>query len=836
MCVKGKKRLHLVCNAHMDPVWLWEWEEGAAAAIATFRTAADLLDEFTGFVFNHNEAILYRWVEEYEPELFRRIQGLVRAGNWHIMGGWFLQPDCNMPSGESLVRQILVGKSYFREKFGVEPTTAINFDPFGHSRGLAQILAKAGYDSYLFCRPDSTFCTLPAENFWWEGYDGSTVLASRVESFYNSPLGGARRKVETWMAEHPSEEVGIVLWGVGNHGGGPSKIDLEQLSALMQEVRETEIVHSTPEAYFRELRTRAESFSVRRRDINPWGVGCYTSMARIKQRHRRLENELFMVEKMATTAAAQGLLPYPEEELRDALLDLLTSEFHDILPGSSIQPVEEASLRLMDHGLEILSRVKARTFFALAKGQPKAAEGEIPVLVYNPHPFPVRETVECEFQLADINWDQTLFTEIEVLHQGRPLAAQVEKELSNLSIDWRKRVVFTVELAPSQMNRFDCRPKLVPAKAREQLRERDGKLVFTTPAMEVTINTRTGLIDRWRVGEVDYLQKGAFRALVIDDNEDPWGMRVRRFRDVVGKFALMSGAQAAQFAGVRQKTLKPVRVVEDGPVRTVVEACFAYGSSAICQRYKLPKQGSEIEVELRVYWGETNRMLKLSIPTPFAQGRFLGQVVYGMDELPANGDEVVAQKWLAVVDEQNRRALTCVNEGTYGADYWRGELRLSLLRAPAYSGHPIEERPIVPQDRFTPRIDQGERLFRFWLTAGSASQRLMAIHREALVKNERPYALSFFPPGEGKLPGPGVRVDGPAVLVTAIKKAEQGDGLIIRLFEPTGQARTTRVELPWVPLAADVHLRPFEVKTLLFRPEARRLVEVDLLEREIVRP
>ncbi len=830
-----RKRLHLVCNAHMDPVWLWEWEEGAAAAIATFRSAAELCEEFPGFVFNHNEAILYRWVEEYEPELFRRIRRLVRKGAWHIMGGWYLQPDCNMSSGESLVRQILWGRRYFRSKLGVEPSVAINFDSFGHSRGIVQILAKSGYRAYLFCRPDSTFCTLPAENFRWVGYDGSEVLATRVESFYNSPLGGARKKVETWMREHGDDELGIVLWGVGNHGGGPSRQDLQQLTALMAETKHTQILHSTPEAYFADLEKGGQRLPRHEGDINPWGVGCYTSMARVKQRHRRLESELFLTEKMAAIAAAQGLLPYPAQELDQALRDLLTSEFHDILPGSSIQPVEEASLRLMDHGLEILSRVKARTFFAFARGQRRAREGEIPVLVYNPHPFAVHDTIECEFQLADINWDQSLFTEIEVFQNGKPVPAQVEKELSNLSIDWRKRVVFRAELAASQMNRFDCRPKLVPARERQRVVEREGKLLCSTSSMEMVIHARTGLVEAWRVGGLELLRPGALRALVIEDNEDPWGMRVRRFPKVVGRFALMSAAQSAQFAGVRAKVLKPVRVIEDGPVRTVIEACFSYGSSAICQRYKVPKEGTEVEVEIRVYWAEKNRMLKLALPTTFADGRLLGQVVYGVEALPTNGDEVVAQQWLAVLSAQGDYALTCINDGTYGADFTKGELRLSLLRSPAYSGHPIEDRPIVPQDRFTPRIDQGERIFRFWLNAGPAGERLTAIDREALSKNERPYALSFFPPGEGVAPQPGVRVSGEGVQVTAVKKAEDNDDLIIRLFEPTGSERVTVVELPWVRATMKVRLRPFEVKTLRFLAGEKRFVEVDLLEREVGR-
>ena len=157
------KKIDLLCNAHLDPVWLWEWEEGAAEAISTFRVAADLCEQYDNFVFNHNEALLYRWVEEYEPALFARIQRLVQEGKWHIMGGWYLQPDCNMPSGESFVRQILVGRRYFQDKFDVQPTTAINFDPFGHTRGLVQIMAKSGYDSYIFCRPSQQDCPLPGQ-------------------------------------------------------------------------------------------------------------------------------------------------------------------------------------------------------------------------------------------------------------------------------------------------------------------------------------------------------------------------------------------------------------------------------------------------------------------------------------------------------------------------------------------------------------------------------------------------------------------------------------------------------------------------------------------------
>ena len=164
------KKLHLLCNAHLDPAWLWRWNEGLAEAISTFRVAADFCEAYDGFVFNHNEALLYEWVEEHEPALFERIKRLVAAGKWRIMGGWYLQPDCVMTSGESLLEQIRLGREYFEEKFGVRPTTAINFDPFGHSRGLVQILRVCGYDSYIFMRPHEF-----RGDFWWEGFDGSQI-------------------------------------------------------------------------------------------------------------------------------------------------------------------------------------------------------------------------------------------------------------------------------------------------------------------------------------------------------------------------------------------------------------------------------------------------------------------------------------------------------------------------------------------------------------------------------------------------------------------------------------------------------------------------------------
>jgi alpha-mannosidase len=251
----------------------------------------------------------------------------------------------------------------------------------------------------------------------------------------------------------------------------------------------------------------------------------------------------------------------------------------------------------------------------------------------------------------------------------------------------------------------------------------------------------------------------------------------------------------------------------------------------MCLRYKLPKQGTEIEIEARVLWNEKDKMLKLSLPTRLGASRYIGQTAYGFQELSTNGDEAVAQKWVAVLSRESGRALTCINDGVYGSDFQAGELRISLMRSPAHSADPVEGRPMLYQDRFIPRIDQGERVFHFWLNGGEAVERLERIDREALVKNEKPYVLSFFPPGRGKKTGAFIVLSDPTVQVSALKKAEDTEDLIIRLFEPTGKKRTTVLSLPFVPAKIRISLKPFELKTLRFSPKSRTFEDVDLLEK-----
>src|SRR5215213_5171883 len=181
-----KKTLHMIGNAHIDPVWLWQWQEGFHEVKATFRSALDRMKQYDDFIFVASSAAFYEWVEKSDPAMFAEIQQRVREGRWQVVGGWWIEPDCNIPSGESFVRHGLYGQRYFREKFGVMARVGFNVDSFGHAGTLPQILLKSGIPYYTFLRPMPHEKSMPSRLFWWEADDGSRVLTFRIPFEYLS--------------------------------------------------------------------------------------------------------------------------------------------------------------------------------------------------------------------------------------------------------------------------------------------------------------------------------------------------------------------------------------------------------------------------------------------------------------------------------------------------------------------------------------------------------------------------------------------------------------------------------------------------------------------------
>ena len=797
------KEIHLICNAHIDPIWQWDWPEGASATLSTFYSAVKLADKFD-YIFCHNEVTVYKYVEEYAPELFAQIRELVKAGKWHIMGGWYLQPDCNLPTGESFVRQIREGQRYFKEKFGVCPTTAINFDPFGHTVGLVQIIKKCGQDSYMFMRPYVSECALPSEQFIWRGLDGSEIKATRTGP-YSSPLGRSAEIIKD-RAENQPFAVGAVLWGVGNHGGGPSAKDLDDITRTLITSDEIQYIHSTPEEFFSKI-APTEVFEGSLHTSMP---GCYTSMHSIKKRHAMLERELYLAEKMASVAYMSGALDkYPEDELRTATQDLLNSEFHDILPGTSIKCGEEAGVRYLDHGLLEAERVKIKAFFALSAAQSPAGEGEYPIVIFNPHPYRVNQNVECEFMLADQNWSDKIESCIRVLDEnGSRVQFQVIKEESNLNLDWRKRIIINADLRPLDLTRYSV---YVDYKNKKKS-EKSDSLVFDNGHKRVEIDRSTGLLKTYRIDGVDYIQNG-FELVGFDDNEDPWAMGADQLRRVGVEeraFTLSSDPDGV-FRG-----MKSIQIIEDGDVYLGVEAFFEQDSTRARIAYKIYKNNDDIDVDVSVYMGDVNRIVKLKLPL-LSKGELIGQTAFGTQRLFTDARENVAHRFIAI--DGKGKCPVLMNKDVYGSHYENGALYMSLVRGVTYCAHPIPDRALVPSDKFTKKMDQGENFFSFRLSVAERTE----LERRAQEYIEQPYALNVFPiPTERGSTGRfSVRLEGDTVSCAAIKKADGREAVIFRLLNNTdGEANA---EFYVNEAKMQLSFGAFEVKTVVY--ESGELLE-----------
>lgn len=793
---KYTKRTHMICNAHIDPIWQWDWPEGVSATLSTFYTAVKLADEFD-YIFCHNEVTVYKYVEEYAPELFEKIKALVKAGKWHIMGGWYLQPDCNMPSGESFVRQIREGERYFKERFGVKPTTAINLDPFGHTVGLVQIVKKCGQDSYMFMRPFSHEMSLPSEQFIWRGLDGSEIKATRI-CHYGSGLGKSARVIRNRANSQPTP-VCVALWGVGNHGGGPSRKDLSDIKEQLLPDTEIEFIHSTPESFFAEISPK----DVVDKTLRISMPGCYTSMYRVKKLHAQLENEISLAEKLASVAYSTGALDaYPENEIKAAVEDLLNAEFHDVLPGSSVQCGEDAGIRYLNHGMLEAERVKIKSYFALSKTQPSAKEGEYPIVVFNPHPYELTDNVECEFSLADQNWSEEMTSCLRVVDgNGKNVPYQIIKEESNLTLDWRKRVIFEARLRPLSLTRYSVYVDFAPAKELKRKTE----FVFQNGRKYVKIDESTGLLSSYKIDGVEYLKDG-FGLCSFDDNADPWGMgrgQLTRMGENEKRFALSKEPRGV-FQG-----MKSVQVVENGDIYLGVEAFFECDSSVARIFYKIYKNTDDIDIDVSLYMGDINKIIKLCVPMA-PKGELIGQTAFGTDTLFTDGRENVAHRFVAL--DTGKECVALLNTGVYGSHFENGKLYMSLVRGVTYCAHPIGERPLIPLDRFTKKIDQGENNYSF---------RLTVVKREALERKtsefvQKPYGLNIFPvpASTAELKDLEVMLGSDTVSMPTVKKAYDRDAVIFRLLNNTPNDVKTYIKVNG--RTKDLSFGKYEVKTVVY--------------------
>lgn len=828
--MSAKKRVHMVCNAHLDPVWLWHWEDGLTETLSTFRVAADFCEKHSGFLFNHNEAVLYRWVEEHEPQLFRRIEKLVKKGSWHISGGTYLQPDVNNTSGESHIRHYLAGRRYFTEKFGSYPVTACNFDPFGHGEGFPQILEGCGMRNYVFCRPDYGTYDLPVGAFRWRDRSGSEVIARRSDDHYLTN-GRMAECLDRFLPHFAPEPVTMILWGIGNHGGGPSEEEYREYKQYVAAHREFEFVESTPDAFFGELMAGRPKLPVVSGEIEKSFPGCYTSMSRVKRAHREAESLAASTERLAALAWWWRLADYPKDDLDIAWRDILFSEFHDILPGSGVPSVEKDSLQLLGHAMENLRRTRFRAQHAMIREEPGARSGEVPVFVANPHGFPVKTQVEFELQLNTCHPD-IVDPEITLLVDGKPIPFQRLQAEACCAGDWRVRLAALVKLKPWQIVRIEeSYERGKPARYRAPAVSARS-LTFKTSRFDLRINPRTGLVDHlslpgkkkslvapgswqpayfkdlehsWTCGDPDALDWGkAAEGELITTIGPGWRKPSARFRLASNREAAHLSPTARDRRQSGRTSARAIRIIEKGPVRTVVEVILVCDVSAVVRQYHIGHLDGRLELRDRVFNNHRDHMLKLLVPLDFEIRDSVAETIYSAAARKPTKlhDDHTQQRWAAVRGKQGGASvfIAVANTGSGAYSLAANTWALNVLRSPAYAASLNSPTNEKLQNRFLPRHDQGEHEMRYTVHLGSRF-RETDISRAAQVLNVPPVWQVYYPQPEKPNRkrrlniGETVVVHDPHVQVVALKKAEKGNDLIIRLQDTLGREREISLEV-----------------------------------------
>ena len=790
----NKPTLHLICNAHLDPVWQWRWEEGCAEALSTFGTAVELLKEHPQLVFNHNEAVLYEWVKVYHPVLFREIQALVQAGRWCISGGWFLQPDVNLPDTESLIRHITVGRRFFREHFGAEPRVAYNFDSFGHSAGLPQLLQQAGYEMYIHMRPQAPDRTLPSDLYRWRGLDGSEILALRiVVGLYHTERDNLGQRLEEGVALALKLNRDVpVFWGIGDHGGGPTREDLKRIDDFAERETRVSVVHSTTERLYAALQEVGRQAPVVAGELQRVFTGCYTSLARLKRQAVKSLASVVQAEALRTATWWQLGQDYPQAALDEAWRDHLFNDFHDILPGSCIEPAEQDALALYSKVNDATRRLRLGAATACNAGPPRKLD--IPVTVLNANPSCARVPVEVEAML-DLRpkwsgkWHLRLFT-----LDGVEVPCQEEQPESLLPFNgWRRKVVFMADL-----------PQLGAQHYHLEIRKGERGQESAAPALAHRLDAQTGLVTSLEAGDGRECLRGPLpKALVVADTGDSWGTDRWSYREVVGQFECEPGS---------------VMVIERGPVRTITESEHRYGSSRIVMHTVAYAGWPVIEFQLRVHWQEERQRLKFCLPTVFETPRVRCEVPGGAIQRPADGQEHVHRRWLLLEGSVHGQAtaLAVVHDGFHGFDFQDGEIRLSVLRSAAYcheQGFKIEDRPTR---KFT---DQGVHEVRLLVTAGDAEAARQSVVGLADWLSAPPVVYAHLPIGQRhgsvrESARPLLQVSPASVRLLACKRATDAQAVIVRLQEMAAQTVQATVRFAGMNKPQALTFRPYEVKTL----------------------
>lgn len=801
------KTLHMIGNAHIDPVWLWRWQDGFSEIRATFRSALDRMKEYPEFLFTSAAAAYYEWIERNDPAMFEEIQARVQEGRWCLAGGMWVQPDCNHPSGESFARHILYSQRYFLEKFGRMAVTGYNVDSFGHTGSLPKILRMGGMDSYVYLRPGSHEKNYPAWAFLWQGPEGQTVKAARIPFEYctwGKELSGHIRR----CAQEISGETGLMcFYGVGNHGGGPTRENLDSIQALdgKDGVR---LLQSTPDRYFAQL--DPEGLPTLNGDLLHHASGCYAAHSGIKQWNRQAENRLVTAEKWALAAHILLNRAYPKEDFERAWKKVLFNQFHDILAGTSI--LEACADAREDYGFA-LSLASEHTNAALqalmgAMDIPYV-EGARPYVVFGTQGFEADYPVSLE--IAALKEEMRLVDEAgqEVPFQLSPASA---------AANGRSRLHFMARLPALGWRVYT----LVPGAQKEPAQpEAVKELVLENALVRAEFDPLTGALSGLLLKESGTQMLRAPSSLSLrEDPSDTWSHAVFSYPREAGNLLL-----------------EGIRVTADGPLFKTIQATHVYKQSRLVMDYTLYEGMAEVLVRCRLDWREKQTVLKYCLPLSHYHCHTTAQAPYGFADRTLSGEEFPMQQWvdisgIAPGPAQDITGLCVLNDGKTAYSARSRTLEITLARSPYYANHD----PFVVQPGMDyPVVDWGMQAFTLALLPhrgrpenGLADQRAMLLNAPPLILPEGfhqgslPRAFSLLCLNAGH------------TVLDAAKLSEEKPGhMVLHLHETARRAEMASLAFHPLGKRIEVALKPGQVKALRVSLSDGSAEEVNFLEQSL---
>jgi alpha-mannosidase len=772
----SRRVLHIIGYSHIDAAWLWPWQDGSNLALTTARSALDRITETPGFRYSHSSSTHYRWIEKADPGMFEEIRQRIREGRWEVVGGWPVEPDCNLPSTESFVRHGLYGKRYCQSKLGVDVKVGFNPDSFGHAAGLPTILKQCGYNYYVFMRPVTKDepNNLP-QFFWWEGPDGSRVLTLKILDSYDNPASRIPEVADASFA--PGFKHGAFILGVGDHGGAVTKAQIRQVLELRNNSSLPELRWSTVSEFFKavEASPAMASLPVIRGGLQHSARGCYSACGEIKYQNRRSERAMVEAEGIALLANLDLGRAYPKAEFESAWWNILFNQFHDLLAGSTLSSDYEQARDGLGAACETAQEVKVESLEAMARRVDTSQAEAGVVFVFNPLPWRRRALLEYI-----PGGSAKLITHLKA-HDGATIPVQLRPPAS-MSRSY-ERLTAWVDLPP-----FGYRV----------LSEEQGAGLAAPAYKSFFTFAESGFgFASFKAADGTEVLAAPLGLVVIDDPSDTWSHQIDAFRKELGR-----------------PTFLLSHVVEDGPVLRVTRQKFRWQESDIAVDIASFPDSDVVRLHFVIDWRERQQILKLEVPTALSGAKVRAMVPGAVAETPTSGNEEPYQDWIALEGGIKGTDYTVglLNDRTYSYDCKDNVLRTILIRSAPFARH--DPSP-VDMDSLEDWQDQGRQERVFWLIARRgkcAEQGFDALSNELQTPAE--YVMDSRHRGTESWEKSFFEITPNTVSILSMKRAEDADAMIVRVQERSGAATVVHLESQLLGLSKDVSLGPWELKTL----------------------